>query len=86
MNALRSTLVSAAAMLMLGGCAASNHAQTAANSAASPCLKDTGSRLPATADTCGPGRTYTKSDIDHTGATTAGDALRLLDPALTVTR
>jgi hypothetical protein len=30
------------------------------------------------------GSVYTKDDIDRTGATNMGDALRLLDPTLTV--
>ena len=34
----------------------------------------------------GLGHTYSRADIDHTGATTVGEALRLLDPTITVSR
>lgn len=81
----RWAMASAAAMLGLCGCAASTGVQHTANAPPSPCLKDTGSRLPATGETCIPGRSYSKSDIDETGATTAGGALRLLDPSVTIT-
>ena len=81
-------LVSAA--LVLGGCAASGggarYAATTAAPAHAPCLKDTGSRLPASEADCMPGRSYSKSDIDATGETNAAGALRLMDPSITVTR
>ncbi len=80
-----SALGSTAALLVLCGCASNNGMHTAANPPASPCLQDTGSRLPAAGATCLPGRSYSKNDIDNTGATTAGGALRLLDPSITVT-
>ena len=49
------------------------------------CLKQTGSRIAGNAADCSAfGRSYSRDDIDHTGSTSAEDALRLLDPAITV--
>jgi len=49
------------------------------------CVPDTATRIPVKeADCAGLGRTYTQEDILRTGAADAGQALRLLDPALTV--
>ena len=60
------------------------------------CLRDTGSRIPpteaekkaTTAAGCarGPGRSYSKQDLDRTGAIDTADALRQLDPSLTIHR
>lgn len=85
MNIRRSTLCSAAAALALAlcGCAAGSGVRTAADSAP-PCLKETGSRLPPSEASCTPGRSYSRSDIDATGATTAAGALRLMDPSISV--
>ena len=50
------------------------------------CIRNTATRIPLKEHECAttPGRIYSKDDIDRTGATTAGGALRLLDPAITV--
>jgi hypothetical protein len=49
------------------------------------CLHDTGSRLPVKPGKCaGVGRSYGADDISRTGATTAGGALGLLDPSVSV--
>jgi hypothetical protein len=49
------------------------------------CLTETGSRLGDNRTDCSAfGRSYSHEDIDRTGATTVGDALRLLDPSITV--
>lgn len=60
------------------------------------CLRDTGSHIPPTAAQknatraadCarGPGRSYSKDELDRTGATDTADALRRIDPSLTVVR
>lgn len=52
----------------------------------SRCLRQTGSRI-ASRDSKGrcatqPGRAYSKEDIDRTGRTDLGDALRTLDPSI----
>jgi hypothetical protein len=77
--------------LVLGGCAATagNTKPGAERSAAvrtdPTCLTATGS--PAAGGACsGYGRSYSSDDIRHTGATTVGDALQLLDPSITVHR
>ena len=45
------------------------------------------SRIPAPPGNCaGFGSTYTQEDIEHTGKTTVGGALRELDPTITVNR
>lgn len=52
------------------------------------CLKETGSRLAPRPDSKGrkcvnaTGRSYTKEDVDRTGAIDLKDALRRLDPAV----
>jgi len=47
------------------------------------CLTETGSRI--SGPKCrGYGRSYSNEDIERTGQTSAGDALSLLDPSITV--
>lgn len=50
------------------------------------CLRSTGSLIPPPKGGCLPvtGRSYSHEDIRRTGATTTGDALRLLDPSVQV--
>jgi hypothetical protein len=49
------------------------------------CIRDTATRIPLRPSECaGLGRTYSGEDIQHTGATDVGQALRLLDPSVTV--
>ena len=54
----------------------------------SNCLEQTGSRISPRADKGGrkcvnaPGRSYSKEDLDRTGATDLADALRRLDPSV----
>ncbi|MBB5016672.1 hypothetical protein [Rehaibacterium terrae] len=48
------------------------------------CVRETGTRLPRRA--CLPGRSYDREDLLRTGATDIGDALRRLDPAVSVHR
>jgi hypothetical protein len=49
------------------------------------CAPQPDSRLPASDRRCpGFGHSWSSQDIQRTGATTVGDALRLLDPTLTV--
>jgi hypothetical protein len=50
------------------------------------CLTDTGSRLSGASKCRGYGRSYSGDDIDRTGQTSAGDALALMDPSITVHR
>jgi hypothetical protein len=49
------------------------------------CLSQTGSRITRNNANCSAiGRSYSSDDINRTGSTTAGEALRLLDPSITV--
>jgi len=51
------------------------------------CLSHTASRIPDSAGGCtAVGRSYSSEDIQRTGAVTADEALRLLDPTVTVHR
>ena len=74
------------AALSLSGCATPNSPppKTAGGpSAPPPCLNSTGSRIPG--DCTAWGRTYSQTDLDRTGKTTAAEALGNLDPTVTIT-
>jgi hypothetical protein len=84
------------AVVMVAGAALFGCATTADNAKSKPaasaaaqdptCLTDTGSRVAGTSKCRGIGRSYSGTDIDRTGQTSAADALGLLDPAITVHR
>jgi hypothetical protein len=90
MSTRMAALSSIAAALALGACAStSGNAPTKPVTASRPagCVSDTGSLIPARPGNCaGFGNTYTQEDIQRTGTSTAGGALRQLDPTVTVTR
>lgn len=79
-------------VLVLSACAspaqkdAGTAARTEAAQAEQPqCLRETGSHIARNENRpCagGPGETYTREDIDRTGATTTADALRRLSPSV----
>jgi hypothetical protein len=77
-----------AAGLLLVGCAASNVKPQSGSATAErsdrPCV--TGTRISSNEPCSAPGRAYTDRDIQNTGATSAAEALRLLDPSITVSR
>jgi hypothetical protein len=81
-------LITGGLVLCVVACASSpptGGADKTANRSPAGCITDTGSRIPASPDDCTAlGNTWTKTDIDQTGATDAGHALRLLDPTVTV--
>ena len=81
-------LFAACFLLALGGCATTPSAPPAAKASATApagCVGATATRLPVNPGECaGFGHTWTQSDLDKTGATTVGDALRYIDPTLTV--
>jgi hypothetical protein len=82
MIALLRIIAAGAAAAILAGCAATT-AKTLPDEPAS--MTETGSRIPAGANNCtGIGRSYSNEEIHNTGATSAADALRLLDPSVTV--
>jgi outer membrane cobalamin receptor len=77
-----------AAGLLLVGCTGSNvkpqpYSATAERNDRA-CV--TGTRISSSEPCSAPGRVYTDKDIQNTGATSAADALRLLDPSITVSR
>jgi len=72
-----------ASILILAGCATGGSAAVAHNPA---CLTQTGSRIAANGKDCSFGWSYTSDDISRTGVTQASEALRLLDPSITVNR
>jgi len=82
--------VGIATSLILAGCAAiadGTKAKPERPTAAAEnpsCLTQTGSRIGVKGECRGTGRSYTSDDINGTGATTAGGALRLLDPSIIV--
>ena len=82
-------LSSIAAALALGACVStSGNAPTKPVTASQPagCVSGTGSRITVPGNCAEFGRTYTQEDIQRTGTTTVGAALRELDPTITVSR
>jgi hypothetical protein len=74
-------------LLALVGCAATGSSPTQSAALRNPnCLTDTGSHIAGKSTCQSLGRSYSSEDIARTGATSAGDALALLDPSLTVHR
>lgn len=85
----RSVLFGLLIAAMTAGCAvtpATRYAESAP-STMNHCLA-TGSRIASGNGECSsvPGRSYSKADLDRTGALTTAEALRMLDPALSATR
>jgi hypothetical protein len=77
------------AALSICGCATPNSPppNTAGRPLSSSCLTSTGSNIPAGPgrDCIATGRSYSQTDIEQTGKTTVAEALRNLDPSLTIT-
>jgi hypothetical protein len=66
--------------------AATSKAPAAANLPPAGCVSGTATRIPTSPRECAAfGRVWTDEDIKTTGATDSGQALRLLDPSVTVT-
>lgn len=67
-----------------GNAGAKADAGVAATAADPTCLKQTGSRIAARGkrDCAGRGRSYDRKDLQRTGQTDVGQALRQLDPRL----
>jgi len=81
---LRSLGAITAGLLLVGCAAATVKPQPMAARNDRACV--TGTRIPSTEPCTSAGRVYSDKDIQTTGATTTGDALRLLDPSITVRR
>jgi outer membrane cobalamin receptor len=88
MNATLRATGSILAALALFGCASTSQSSKPAATAAADnpgCVTQTGSRIPSGKSDCvAAGRSYSSQDIDRTGATSAGAALRQMDPSITV--
>lgn len=74
----------------LAGCAVNPTASLDASTAAidRTCLTETGTRIQTKEGECSTvaGRSYSKRELDRTGAYTTGEALRMLDPSVTIGR
>jgi hypothetical protein len=87
---MKRSIVYVAVALLLGACATTAQSpQTPPTAAAKKppagCVGDTATRIPVPPGECaGFGSTYTKQDLDQTGQPYAQDALRMLDPNVTV--
>jgi hypothetical protein len=86
---LKALLLGTCTAAFLAGCAAAPRAPdtVVSSTAAAPrfnCLT-TGTRIPLKQGECAnaPGRVFTQDDLQRTGATTASEALRMLDPSFT---
>ena len=75
-----------AAGLLLVGCTAATVKPQPAAAARNDRARVTATRISSSEPCASPGRVYTDKDIQSTGATTAAEALRLLDPSITVSR
>jgi hypothetical protein len=75
-----------AAGLLLVGCTAATVKPQPAAAARNDRECVTGTRIPSSEPCASFGRAYTDKDIQNTGATTVAEALRLLDPSITVSR
>jgi hypothetical protein len=89
---LKTVSFGACLALLLAACATTPRApptaaaQSAQQKPPPGCVASTGTMMPTKPNSCtGPGNTYSFDDMKRTGATTTPDALRLLDPALTIT-
>ena len=90
---LNKLLIGAGLALCVAACASKPSAPGAATSRLAPqsnvlpagCVADTGTRIPVGPRECaGFGHTWGQQDMRSTGAVDAGQALRLLDPTVTV--
>jgi hypothetical protein len=86
---LRIAVVSVAAAALFGCATTAENAKAkpavAAATVKDPsCLTATGSQVTGASKCRGFGRSYSSEDIARTGSTSAGDALALLDPSITV--
>jgi hypothetical protein len=85
LNRISNTASIAALILCLAACTTTSTPPRAADAAAKPagagCL-ETGSRIAS--DCAAPGRSYDQRDIRTTGQTDAQQALRMLDPSVTL--
>jgi uncharacterized lipoprotein len=87
MNMSMKSVAALASVVTLAACVANNGVKPTATASdqSQACVSHIGSRIPANGANCSStARSYSGEDIDRTGQTNAGDALRLMDPAITV--
>ena len=83
-SAIATLLILTASATTTGG-AKPNSAASGAVAQNPACLSETGSRMAGNNANCSAiGRSYSSDDINRTGSTTVGEALRLLDPSITI--
>ncbi len=87
---LKPLLLAVCAASVAAGCAVDRVASFNESTAAidRTCLMETGTRIKAKDGECSAvvGRSYSKRELDRTGAFTTGEALLMLDPAVTLGR
>ena len=86
---VRSLLLCGVISAAICGCASTapqSDAKTRTAAVAPQCAAETGSRIHRDSSQCSasPSRTYTRDDIERTGSIDTAEALRLLDPTITV--
>jgi hypothetical protein len=87
---LNKILIGACLTLCVSACATSSapgtgHVAAAAQVPPAGCVAETATRIPVNPHDCaGAGRVWTDQDIKSTGATSAAQALRQLDPTVLV--
>jgi len=82
---LKKILLGACLVLPLAACTTPSASAALAPVGTAGCVADTATRIPVKEGDCaGFGRTYTQQDIQRTGQADTAQALRLLDPSLTV--
>jgi len=86
---IRTLLICAVVSASAMGCSATPQPRPDARIATAsprPCSMASASRVPISSEECSaaPGRTYSQEDVQRTGQTNVADALRMLDPSVTV--
>ena len=83
---LNRILIATCLTLYVAACASSAARHETAKLPPAGCVAESATRIPVSPRDCaGAGRVWTDQDIKSTGATSAGQALRQLDPTVTVT-
>jgi hypothetical protein len=83
---LNRILISTSLALCVAACSTPRARSDAARQPPSGCIAETATRIPVSPHECaGIGHVWTDKDIKSTGATSAGEALRQLDPTVIVT-
>lgn len=79
------TVVSACSVACTGAPSARPDTRAASNVPAS-CIRETASRIPTKPDQCqdAAGHSWSHDDIDRTGQPDVGNALRMLDPSVSI--